>query len=421
MNGFKLLKKLSKTNKHLELVSKHYSQRLNLKNQSYNVSSNLAATQTNSLVQMARDFTQQEIIPQAAELDKTGAYPLEIMRKAHAAGLMNLYMPSEYGGLGISYPDSLLMIEEIGYGCTGVGLAITLNALAGISILNFGTEEQKNEYLRRLTSYPSVAAFCTTEPGVGSDVASLTTRAELKGDEYIINGEKSWITNAKYADWYYVLARTDLEKKGKSADAFTAFILEKDTPGLMVGKKEENLGQKCSDTRSISFQEVRVSKKAILGGLGNGFKVSMFAFDYQRPSLAAMAIGLARRVLDEATQFIIDQDAKGLNKSNQQGIQFKFADMLIGIESARLTYLKAAHLYENKEKSTQLASLAKCLAGQVANKAAQDAVDILGEFGCSANFPVEKLLRDAKIFHIYGGTEEIQKIIIAREHFRNFK
>ena len=424
---FKLIKyqDLKQVVKKIHSWSKSFSQNLVLRNKNEDnikqVSSNIKFSQANSFVRMAKDFTLKEIIPKATELDKTGNYPLDIMKKAHAAGLMNLYMPTEYGGLGISYPDSLLMIEEIGYGCTGIGLTITLNALAGISVLKFGSKEQKNKYLRKLTSYPSVVAFCVTESNAGSDVAGIQTHAKLQGNDYIINGEKCWITNAKYADWYFVLAKTDPDLKAKPTNAFTAFILDKNTPGVVVGKKEENLGQKCSDTRSIFFQDVRVSKKAILGGLGNGFKISMFAFDFQRPSLAAMAVGLARRALDEATKFVIEQNKENQSTLNSQGIQFKFADMLMGIESARLTYLEAASMYENGQKSTLLASLTKCLSGQVANMVAQTAVEICGESGYNCNYPVEKLLRDAKIFHIYGGTEEIQKIIIAREHFKKFK
>lgn len=285
----------------------------------------------------------------------------------------------------------------------------------------FGNEWQKKEYLGRMVAEPLVCAYAVTEPGTGSDVAGVKTRAEKKGDDWVINGQKMWITNAGHANWYFVLARTNPDPKAKASEAFTGFIVERDTPGVIVGRKEINMGQRASDTRGVTFEDVVVPAKNVLAKEGFGFKIAMGAFDLTRPSVACGAVGLAQRAMDEATKYAFERKAFGQPIANFQAVQFMLADMAIGIETSRLAYQKSAWQFDRKERNTYWASIAKCLAADVANKAASDAVQIFGGAGFNTEAPVEKLMRDAKIYQIYEGTAQIQRVIIAREHFNAFK
>ncbi|XP_074600538.1 medium-chain specific acyl-CoA dehydrogenase, mitochondrial-like isoform X2 [Brevipalpus obovatus] len=374
--------------------------------------------ETQATIEMARNFTRDHIIPKASPLDQSGEYPLEIMKKAHSLGLMNFFIPPQYGGSGLSYVDSLLVHEELSYGCTGVSATLGLSSLSGSALLSYGSEDQRKKYFQKFIEKPTVAAFCITESNAGSDVGAIRTRADRNSaGAWTINGEKAWITNAGYADWFFVLARTD--PNAKPSGALTAFIVDKDTPGIKVGRKEDNLGQRCADTRSVSFEDVRVSDSAVLGGVGNGFKITMGSFDYQRPILAINAVGLARRAMEESIKYASQRIVFQQPIAKQQAIQFKLAEMAIGIETARLAALKAAWCHMKGEQNTLIAAIAKCLAADTANKAATEAVQIFGGCGYSKDYPVEKLLRDAKIFQIYGGTCEIQRIIIAREVIKN--
>lgn len=306
--------------------------------------------------------------------------------------------------------------EELAWACTGIGTAINSCELAQAPIIMFGNDEQKKEYLGRCVKEPIVCAYAVTEPGAGSDVAGIKTKAEKKGDEWIINGQKMWITNGGVANWYFVLARTDPDPKVRPHDAMTGFIVDANTPGLTPGRKEINMGQRASDTRGITFEDVRVPAKNVLGVPGKGFKIAMGAFDLTRPPVACGAVGLAQRALDEATAYAFQRKTFGTQIATHQAVQFMLADMAIGIETARLAYQKAAWLFDRGQRNTYWASIAKCLAGDVANKAAADAVQIFGGNGFNTEYPVEKLMRDAKIFQIYEGTAQIQRVIIAREH-----
>lgn len=374
------------------------------------------------MVDLARNFTRDNIIPVASKYDQSGDFPVEIINKTHSLGLMNFFIPTEYGGVGVDYVDSLLIQEQLGYGCTAISMAMALNGLAGISLVNYGSAAQKDKYLTHLANKPSFTAFCVTEPGAGSDVAGVKTKADRTStNEWILNGEKAWISNGSTADVYCVLARSDHSPETKPAKAFTMFLVDKGTPGLKIGKKENNLGQRCADTRSISFENVKLTSESVLGKVGEGFKMTMGAFDYQRPILACNSVGLAQRALDEAVKYSLERKAFGQPISNYQAIQFKLANMAIGIESARLTYLKAGWAYQNNEQITLLASIAKTLAADVANQSAAEAVQVFGGAGFNSEYPVEKLMRDAKLFHIYGGTVEIQRMVIAREIIKQAK
>ncbi|XP_050520974.1 probable medium-chain specific acyl-CoA dehydrogenase, mitochondrial [Daktulosphaira vitifoliae] len=364
---------------------------------------------------LARKFAREEIIPVAAEYDRTGEYPWEIVKKAHAVGLLNGHIPEHCGGLNMSVTDGCMVAEELGYGCTGIKTALEASGLGQMPVIIAGNKEQQKKYLGRLIEEPLVAAYGVTEPGAGSDVNGIRTKAEKKGDEYIINGQKMWITNGGVANWYFLLARTDLNPKAPASKAFTGFIVDADTPGLTPGRKELNMGQRASDTRGITFEDVRVPKENVLMGEGQGFKIAMLTFDKTRPPVAAGAVGLAQRALDEATKYSLERKAFGVSIASHQAVAFMLAEMAIGIEAARLTYMKAAYEVDQGRRNSYYASISKAFAADVANKCATDAVQIFGGNGFNTEYPVEKLMRDAKIYQIYEGTAQIQRLIISRE------
>ncbi|XP_028408338.1 medium-chain specific acyl-CoA dehydrogenase, mitochondrial-like [Dendronephthya gigantea] len=368
-----------------------------------------------ALRDMARKFSREEILPVAAEHDRTGEYPWDIIKNAHALGLLNTHIPEEYGGLGLGSTESCLITEEIAYACTGIQTAMEGNGLAEAPVILAGNHEQKKKYLTRMIEEPLIAAYCVTEAIAGSDVAGIKTKAEKKGDHYVLNGQKMWITNGGHANWYFVLAKTD--PNAKAGQAFSGFIVDRDTPGVSVGRKEWNMGQRASDTRGVNFEDVLVPKENLLGAEGYGFKIAMGAFDRTRPPVASGAVGLAQRAFDEATRYALERKTMGKPIAMHQAIQFMLADMAIGIESSRLTVLRAAYQIDQGIRNTYFASIAKCLAGDVANKCATDAVQIFGGNGFNSEYPVEKLMRDAKIFQIYEGTAQIQRMIISREIF----
>jgi len=370
---------------------------------------------------LAEQFTKNEIIPNAAHYDQTGEYPWEILRKAHETGLMNLHIPQEYGGMGLGTMDGCLITEKMAYGCTGIMTAIEANGLGSMPVMIAGNHEQKTKYLGRLIDEPLMCAYGVTEPGAGSDVAGIKTKAEKKGDEWVINGQKMWITNGGVANYYFVLARSDPDPKTPTSKAFTGFIVDADTPGVSPGRKEMNMGQRCSDTRGITFEDVVVKKENVLVGEGAGFKVAMGAFDKTRPPVAAGAVGISQRALDEATKYAMERKTFGVPIITHQAVSFMLSDMAIGTEAARLAYIKSAWQSDNKILNTYMASIAKCFAGDVANKSATDAVQIFGGNGFNTEYPVEKLMRDAKIYQIYEGTAQIQRMIIAREWIRMAK
>jgi acyl-CoA dehydrogenase len=376
-----------------------------------------------SYVELARKFAREEIIPKAAEYDRSGEYPWDVIKKAHDLGLTLGGIPAEYGGLGLGLLEICMIGEQLAYGCTGITTAMNANELGQAPLLLFGSPEQKKEYLGRMTQKddqgrPIMCAYGVTEPGAGSDVSGIRTKAvKNKDGDWVLNGQKMWITNAGVANWFFVLARTNPDPKCPAGQAFTGFIVERDLPGLTVGRKEMNMGQRCSDTRGLTFEDVLVPKANVLGKEGAGFKLAMGAFDLTRPPVACGATGLAQRCLDEATKYALERKAFGQPIANFQAVQFMLADMAIGVETCRLAYQRAAWEFDQGRRNTYYASVAKCMAGDVANKCAADAVQIFGGAGFNSEYPVEKLMRDAKIYQIYEGTAQIQRQIIAREHF----
>ncbi|EFO91338.1 hypothetical protein CRE_11989 [Caenorhabditis remanei] len=370
----------------------------------------------------ALQFSKNVVLPNAAKHDKSGEFPWEIARQAHKLGFMHSIIPEKYGGPGMNALNTCIIVEMLAYGCTGIQAAIVGPSLAISPVLLSGSEEQKKKYLGMLAAEPIIASYAVTEPGAGSDVNGVKTKAVKKGDEYVINGSKAWITGGGHAKWFFVLARTDDDPKAPAGKAFTAFIVDGDTPGITRGKKEENMGQKCSDTRTITFEDVRVPKENILGAPGAGFKVAMGAFDLTRPQVAAGAVGLAWRCLDESCKYALERNAFGTPIANHQAIQFMLADMAINLELSRLYTYRAAAESDAGGVSSYNASIAKCFAADTANIAAANACQIFGGAGFNCDYPVEKLMRDAKIYQIYEGTSQIQRIIIARtllSHFRH--
>ncbi|XP_076622621.1 medium-chain acyl-CoA dehydrogenase [Colletes latitarsis] len=365
--------------------------------------------------ELARKFTREEITPVASEYDKSGKYPWDIVKKAWSLGLLNGHVPQHCGGMEVGTFDGCLVTEEFAYGCTGISTALEGSGLGQAPVVAFGTKEQQKKYLGRLIEEPLVAAYCVTEPGAGSDVAGVKTKAEKKGKEWILNGTKMWITNGGVANWYFVLARSNPDPKVPVSKAFTAFIVERESDGLSVGRKEINMGQRASDTRMITFEDVRVPEENVLGAEGKGFIIAMKTFDKTRPLVAAGSIGLAQRALDEATKYAMERKTFNKPIAEHQAVAFMLADMAIGVETARLAWMKAAWAADQGlPTATALASIAKCYGGDIANKCATDAVQIFGGAGFNTEYPVEKLMRDAKIYQIYEGTAQIQRLIISR-------
>ncbi|CAH1271872.1 ACADM [Branchiostoma lanceolatum] len=337
---------------------------------------------------LARKFVREEIIPVAPHHDKTGEYPVPVLKRAWELGLTNTHIPADCGGMDLGIFDACIIEEELAYGCTGVSTAIEANSLG---------------------------AYGVTEPGAGSDVAGIKTKAVKKGDEYILNGQKMWITNGGHANWYFVLARTSDDPKMPAGKAFTGFIVDRDSEGVTPGRKEWNMGQRASDTRGITFEDVRVPAENVLGTEGMGFKIAMGAFDKTRPPVAAGATGLAQRALDEATKYSLERKTMGKYISEHQAVAFMLAEMAIMVETSRLLTQRSAWEIDQGRRNTYFASIAKAYAGDAANKCATDAVQIHGGNGFNSDYPVEKLMRDAKIFQIYEGTAQIQRLIISRE------
>jgi acyl-CoA dehydrogenase len=367
------------------------------------------------LQDLARKFTKDEIIPVAAQHDKDGKYPVEIAKKAWELGIMNTHVPAEYGGMGLGVLEGCIITEELAYGCTGIATAMEANTLAAAPIIVAGNDEQKKEFLgQRLIEQGKFCAYCVTEPGAGSDVAGIRTTAKKDGGDYLINGSKMWITNASVADWFFVLAYTDPTLKHKG---MTGFVVPADTPGITVGKKEWNMGQRASDTRGITFENVRVPAKWRLGEEGAGFKIAMSAFDHTRPAVSAGAVGLARRAMDEAIEYAKTRKTFGQPIASYQAVSFMIAEMAAEIEAARALVYKSAWMIDRGDRNTKYAAMAKAFAADVANKTATNAVQIFGGYGYSEEYPVEKLMRDAKIYQIYEGTSQIQRLIIAKEIF----
>lgn len=365
-----------------------------------------------TLIETARRFTRERIIPVAAECDRESRFPMDVFKQGWEIGLVNIPCPTEYGGAGMGLIENTLLVEELAYGCTGIETSFLANTLALTPIKLGGTEEQKKKYLGMLTSEPIMASYATTEPDAGSDVAGIKTRFEKVRDDYVLNGQKCWITNASYARFYVVFATSNPALRHKG---IAAFIVDRDTPGVRVGKKEDKLGQRASDTAQVFFEDVKVSKENLLAPEGKGFKLAMETFNHTRPDIAAAATGLMRRCLDESVAYAKERKAFGQPIAQHQLVQWMIAEMAIRTEATRLLYQKAAWNLDNGVNEPIISSFAKGFGADAAMATATDAVQVFGGNGYVKEYPVEKLMRDAKVLQIYEGTSQIQRLVIARQ------
>jgi acyl-CoA dehydrogenase len=363
------------------------------------------------LVDTAREFARKEIVPVAGELDEHGTFPTEICKKAWETGLMNCEIPEAVGGIGLGCLAHCLIMEEISYGCTGVNTTLAANMLGTMPIIIAGTDEQKREYLGRLLAAPIFAAYCCSEPDAGSDVAGMKSHYKKVGDDYVITGQKRWITNGGVASFYSVFAREEGTSRHKG---ITCFVVDRQTPGVSVGKKENKMGQRCSNTTDVIFEDVKVSKANIVGGEGEGFKVAMRTFDRTRPWIAAGAAGIIRRALDESRKYALERKTFGVPIAQHQAVQFMLAEMAIAYEATRLLCHKAAAGIDAGRPDSIISSYAKAYSADAAMRVSTDAVQIFGGYGYTKEYPVEKLMRDAKLLQIYEGTSQIQRMVIAR-------
>ena len=362
---------------------------------------------------LARKIARERVAPHAARYDETETYPEDSMRAIAEAGLYAVWVPEQYGGTDMGALALALVCEEIAYACAASGTQYLDQALGGLPILTAGTDAQKQKYLPGLASGEILSAFSLSEPGAGSDAAGLKTTAVRRGDHYVLNGSKQWCTNGDHADVITVFATVDPSKRAKGV---TAFLVEKGTPGFEVGKKEKKLGIRASPTVALHFTDCAIPAGQRLGAEGEGFKIAMATLDLTRPATGSMAVGLAQAALDAAVGYAKERQQFGQPIAAFQGIQFMLADMAMATHAARLMVHHAARQVDAGIRGNTLeASMAKCTAGDAAMKVATDAVQVFGGYGYTREFPVERFMRDAKIMQIYEGTNQIQRVIIAKE------
>jgi alkylation response protein AidB-like acyl-CoA dehydrogenase len=365
------------------------------------------------LKELCEQIAREKVLPVRAELDESGEFPWEVVKVLASSDVYGIYIPEEYGGLGGGVTEMCIATEALSRVCGGIALAFAASALGTYPILLFGSDDQKREYLPSIASGERLAAFALTEANAGSDAGAIETRAELDGDEYVLNGTKQWITGGGEAEVYTLIARTS---KGTGIRGISAFIVEKDTPGFTFGKKEDKMGIRASATRELIFQDCRIPKANLIGREGMGFIVAMRTFDNSRPGVAAQAVGIAQGALDEAAKYARHREQFGQPIASFQGLQFMLADMATQIEAARALVYHVARVVDSGEKNiAKISAMAKLFASDVAMKVTTDAVQILGGYGYMKEYPVEKMMRDAKITQIYEGTNQVQRSVIASQ------
>jgi len=360
---------------------------------------------------LAARIAREKIAPIAAELDETGEFPWEVVKTMAQSDLFRVFIPTEYDGLGGGIFEMCLVVEELSRACGGISLAYAASGLGTIPIILFGTEEQKKKYLPRLAAGEILAAFGLTEANAGSDAAGIKTAARPDGDSYVLNGTKQWITNGGEATIYTVIALTD---PARGVRGSSAILVEKGTPGFDFGKKENKMGIRASTTRELIFQDCRVPKANLLGKEGMGFLVAMRTLDQTRPGVASQAVGIAQGALDKAIEYSRERKQFGKPISAFQGLQFMLADMATQVEAARaLTYAAARSIDAGEKDVSRMSAMAKVFASDTAMRVTTDAVQVFGGYGYMKEYPVEKMMRDAKITQIYEGTNQIQREVIA--------
>ena len=365
-----------------------------------------------ALRDLAHEFAEKEMRPKEAEYDAGSTHPVEIVAKAHEVGLMNLHIPEAYGGFELPCFDGMLVGEELNWGCSGIGTSVMANGLGSGPVILAGSDDQKRAWLPPLLEEPILCSFGLSEPNAGSDVSGIQTTAVRHGDEYVINGSKMFITNAGHASWLVVFASTDRSKGHKG---LTAFIVPTDLDGVTVEKHLDKMGQRSTDTSALAFNDVKVPAANRLGEEGEGFKIAMRTLDFTRPGTAVGAVGVARAAFEHAAEYSKTRIQFGMPIAMNQGINFMIADMATKIEAARLLVWQAAWLIDQGERATLQSSHAKRFAADICMEVTTDAVQVFGGYGYIKEYPVEKLMRDAKLFQIYEGTSQIQRLVIARE------
>jgi len=367
-----------------------------------------------ALRELAHEFAEREIRPRAAEYDEHQTHASDVIAKAHEVGLMNLSLPEEYGGAGCTFFDWSLVIEELNWGCAGMGTALMANGLGAGPVLAAGTDEQKRQWLPRLAEEPILCSFALTEPNAGSDVSGIETTATRHGDDYVLNGSKMFITNASHAAWYTLFASTD---RSQGRRGLTAFVVPRETEGVVVEKHLDKMGQRSTDTAAIAFQDVKVPLENRLGEEGQGFKIAMQTLDGTRPATAIAAVGVARAAFEYASDYSKTRVQFGQPIAMNQGVNFMIADMATKIEAARLLCWQAAWMLDSGygRRATLFSSMAKRFAADTCMEVTTDAVQVFGGYGYIKEYPVEKLMRDAKLYQIYEGTSQIQRLVIARD------
>jgi acyl-CoA dehydrogenase len=363
------------------------------------------------LRELAHDFAEKEMRPVAWEYDRDSTWPQHIIEKAWEVGLINAHTPAAYGGPGLDYFTGSLIEEEFGWGCSGIATSLTCNGLATAPIALAGSEEVKKTYLGMLCEEPKLASFCLTEPDAGSDVSGMRTTAVRKGDKYVINGSKCFITNGEHASFYTVYAKTD---KDAGHRGISAFVVPREA-GVTIDKKEDKLGQRASNTATVSFNDVEIPVENRLGEENQGFKIAMMTLDRTRPGVAAMATGIARAAFEFASEYSKQRVQFGVPIAMHEAIQFMIADMATKVEAARLLVWQSAVLLDQGKRNTLASSHAKRFSADTAMEVTVDAVQVYGGYGFIKEYPVEKLMRDAKIMQLYEGTSQIQRLVIARE------
>ncbi len=366
-----------------------------------------------NIQKIARKIAEEKVMPVRAELDETGEFPWAIMKSCAETGLFGVSIPEEYGGLGGGSFENCIVVEELSKACLGVSVSYAASLLGAYPILLGGSEEQKKKYLSQIASGKKLAAFGLTEANAGSDAQGIRTEAKKVGDEYILNGTKQWITNGGEAEIYSVVAMTDKSKGGRGA---TAFILEKGMEGFTFGKKENKLGIRASATRELVFQDCKVPKENVIGREGMGFILTMRTFDRTRPGIGAQAVGVAHGALEAAVQYAKEREQFDRKIISFQAIQHMLADMAIQVEAARALVYSVARYIDSKPRDfSKVSAMSKVFPSDVAMKVVVDAIQVFGGYGYMKEYPVEKMMRDAKILQIYEGTNQIQRNIIALE------
>jgi alkylation response protein AidB-like acyl-CoA dehydrogenase len=366
----------------------------------------------NELRQVLRDLCEKEIAPHAADVDEKPRFPDEALAALNAAGFSAVHIPEEYGGQGADSIATCIVIEEVARVCASSSLIPAVNKLGTMGLILAGSDELKKQVLPTLASGEAMASYALSERESGSDAAAMRTRARQDGDSWILNGTKAWITNGGKSTWYTVMASSDPDK---GANGISAFMVRKDDPGFTVGPKERKLGIKGSPTTELYFENCRIPGDRIIGEPGTGFKTALQTLDHTRPTIGAQAVGIAQGALDAAIAYTKDRKQFGKSISDFQGVQFMLADMAMKIEAARLMVYTAAARAERGEKELGfISSASKCYASDVAMEVTTDAVQLFGGAGYTQDFPVERMMRDAKITQIYEGTNQIQRVVMAR-------